>query len=185
MSKPYNIFISWSGDRSRFAAEAFKDWLPHVLQAARPWISTRDIEKGTRSLSEMNKALGGMGFGMSCLTMENLDAPWILFEAGALSKAFDDDKSRLWTYLLGGLEPQEVEPPLSQFQHTRADEEDTRKLIQSINIAIHREEDRLEKELVNNTFNHCWPESEKKIKVMPPAQKPHKAKRDADEILTE
>src|SRR5262245_59721579 len=101
-------------------AETFKDWLPQVLQSARPWLSTRDIDKGTRSLSEMNKALGGMGLGMSCLPLENLNAPWILFEAGALSKAFDDDRSRLWTYLLGGLEPKDVEPPLSQFQHTRA-----------------------------------------------------------------
>jgi hypothetical protein len=57
MSKPFNIFISWSGDRSKAIAETLKDWLPRVLQSARPWLSTRDIEKGTRSLSEMNKDL--------------------------------------------------------------------------------------------------------------------------------
>jgi hypothetical protein len=185
MTKTHNIFISWSGERSKFIAEALKDWLPHVLQSARPWLSTRDIEKGTRSLSEMNKALGGMGFGVTCLTSENLDAPWILYEAGALSKAFDDDKGRLWTYLLSGLQPQDVEPPLSQFQHTRADEEDTRKLIHSINVAIHREEDRLQKELVDETFNRWWPELASKITTMPQAEKTTKAKRDSNDILTE
>jgi hypothetical protein len=135
MSKPFNIFISWSGDRSKAIAETLKDWLPRVLQSARPWLSTRDIEKGTRSLSEMNKALGGMGFGITCLTPENRQAPWILFEAGALSKTFDDDKSRLWTYLLAGLKRRMLSR-LSVNSSTRKQKGKTRSSLFS--LLIHR-----------------------------------------------
>jgi hypothetical protein len=37
------IFISWYGPRSKVLAEALKEWMKMVLQATRPWISTRDI----------------------------------------------------------------------------------------------------------------------------------------------
>lgn len=185
MSKPNNIFISWSGERSKWVAEALKDWLPNVLQAARPWLSTRDIEKGTRGLTEMNKALGGMGFGICCLTSENLESEWILFEAGALSKTFDDDKARLWTYLLGGLQHQDVKPPLGQFQHTKAEKKDTRKLIHSINNAINSEEDRLKETAVNDAFDRWWPDFQKTLETIPSAKGPAKEKRGSDEIMTE
>lgn len=185
MSKPFNIFISWSGDRSKIIAEALKDWLPRVLQSARPWLSTRDIEKGTRSLSEMNKALGGMGLGISCLTPENLGAPWILYEAGALSKTFDDDRSRLWTYLLSGLKPQDVEPPLSQFQHTRAEEKETLTLVQSINTSINTVEDRLPDDVVKDAFNAFWPTLKKALDALPAQEKPIKPKRSSDEMIAE
>jgi hypothetical protein len=180
-----NIFISWSGKRSEWVAEALKDWLPTVIQTARPWLSTRDIEKGTRGLSEMNKALNGMGFGISCLTPENLDERWILFEAGALSKAFDDDKARLWTYLLADLQYQDVVAPLSQFQHTKAEKEDTRKLIHSINNAINAEEERLKESALNTIFDAMWPNLEKQLKTMPATEGPAKAKRGPNEIMTE
>src|SRR5258708_24823910 len=185
MAKPYNIFISWSGPRSQWVAEALKEWLPNVLQAARPWLSTQDIEKGTRGLFEMSKALGGMGFGISCLTPENLDARWILYEAGALSKAFDDDKTRLWTYLLAGLQHKNVEPPLSQFQHTLAEKEDTRKLIQSINMVISSEEDRPQQTVVDKAFTANWPDLESALKKMPTAQEPPKKERTSDELVAE
>jgi hypothetical protein len=36
MADTHNAFISWSGERSRLAAETLKDWLSTVLQNARP-----------------------------------------------------------------------------------------------------------------------------------------------------
>ena len=56
-----------------------------VIQSAKPWMSETDIEKGTRGLSELAKALEAIKVGISCLTPENLSAPWLLFEAGARS----------------------------------------------------------------------------------------------------
>jgi hypothetical protein len=103
MSKPHNIFISWSGLRSRWIAETLRDWLPMIVQAANPWMSASDIDKGSRGLPEVSKALDGMKVGIVCLTPENLTAPWILYESGALSKSIDD-KSRLWDKSSGWFE---------------------------------------------------------------------------------
>ena len=63
MADTHNAFISWSGERSRLAAETLKDWLSTVLQNARPWLST-EIEKGSRSFEEIARALEGMKVGI-------------------------------------------------------------------------------------------------------------------------
>lgn len=81
MADTYNVFISWSGERSKGVAAALYDWLPMVVQSARPWMSEEDIEKGSRGLEDVGKALVAMGVGIICLTAGNLERPWILFEA--------------------------------------------------------------------------------------------------------
>src|SRR6266852_8988974 len=123
-----HVFISWSGERSKLAAEALYEWLPIVLQTAKPWMSSEDIQKGSRGLGEVGRALDGMKVGIICLTPENLTAQWILFEAGALSKTVDAN-TRVCTYLLCGLQPRDVKPPLGMFQATEASKEDMRKLV--------------------------------------------------------
>lgn len=40
------VFLSGSGEKSKAAAEAFRRWLPCVLQSVRPWMSDRDIGAG-------------------------------------------------------------------------------------------------------------------------------------------
>jgi TIR domain len=84
---PMKIFISWSGDRSRLIAEALRDWLRLVIPRSEPWLSKDDIRKGTRWSTELATILEQAQFGIICLTPDNIDRPWILFEAGALSKA--------------------------------------------------------------------------------------------------
>src|SRR6266566_1158547 len=83
MADTYNVFISWSGERSQKVGTAIYDWLPMVVQSAKPWMSEEDIEKGSRGLDEIAKALDVMSVGIICLTPENLERPWILFETGA------------------------------------------------------------------------------------------------------
>ena len=115
MKDANNVFISWSGKRSQIVAEALYGWLPLALQAAKPWMSSSDIEKGSRGLDEVGTALEGMKVGIICLTPENLTAQWIVYEAGALSKTLDA-KTRLCTYLLAGLERQNINPRLECFK---------------------------------------------------------------------
>src|SRR5688572_19220319 len=107
------VFLSWSGERSKAVAETLSVWLGQVIQAVDPWISS-DIEKGARWNPEIAARLEQSRVGIICLTKENLDAKWILFESGALSKTKD---AYVCTLLLD-IDPSDVEQPLGQFQHT-------------------------------------------------------------------
>jgi hypothetical protein len=170
MADTNNVFISWSGPRSKQAAEALREWLGTMLQNARPWMSETDIEKGSRGLDEIARALEGMKVGIICLTPENLNADWILYEAGALSKTLDA-KTRVCTYLLAGLEPGNLKPPLGLFQWTRADKSDTRKLIHTINK--HLDATPVLEGRLDTLFDKMWPDLEQKLADLPqPSQAP-------------
>ena len=86
------IFISWSGERSQKIAELFKDWIQCVIQAAKPWISSHDVDRGALWYTEISKTLADSQFGILCLTPENKTEPWILFEAGALAKGIEENR---------------------------------------------------------------------------------------------
>ena len=92
------IFISWSGVASEAVAAALANWLPLVIQAVKPWVSSQDIQKGQRWAEEISEKLEETQFGILCVTHENLESPWLLFEAGAISKL--RRQSRVSTYLL-------------------------------------------------------------------------------------
>ena len=109
-----DVFISWSGKTSGELAKVLRDWLPSVIQAVKPYFSTDDIEKGTRGNTMLAKELEGAGIGILCLTRENLEAPWIMFEAGSLSKSLDT--SRVCPILFGDLSTTDLKGPLTQFQ---------------------------------------------------------------------
>src|SRR5207247_2178166 len=64
-----------------------------------------------------------------------------------------DKPGRLWTYLMG-LAYSDVQGPLAQFQHTIAEEDDTKKLIQAINKASATP---LTDARLDMLFDVCWP----------------------------
>jgi hypothetical protein len=180
MPDAYNVFISWSGERSRLAAEALKDWLHNVLQNARPWMST-EIEKGSRSFEEIARALEGMKVGIICLTPENLTSEWLHFEAGALSKTLDA-KTRVCTYLLAGLDHATVEPPLSWFQGTKANKTYTRKLVGTINNHLDAP---LSESTLNAAFEKWWPDLEKILNALPAPSSAPPPPRSTEEMVAE
>lgn len=177
------IFISWSGKRSKFVAEALSDWIPYVIQSAKPWISSKDIFAGDDWDKEINERLGELNFGIICLTPENLQAPWINFEAGALSCKIKN-KTLVCPYLID-LEPKDVAPPLSRFQLVKANKEGTLKIVESINRAV--KENPLDKHFLNETFDHWWPKLEEVLSNLPPVDEEHtsKSERNEKEILIE
>lgn len=146
------VFLSWSGDLSRQVAVALRDWLPSVLQCVVPYVSSEDIDKGARWSTDIAAELAVSSFGILCVTKDNVDAPWLNFEAGALSKAID--KSRVCPFLLN-LKRTDVRGPLLQFQSTICDPADVRKLIGSINVAAG--EDGLDDQRLERTFEVWWP----------------------------
>jgi hypothetical protein len=114
-----------------------------------------DMSKGIRWDDEISKKLEMTAFGIICLTRSNLGKPWILFEAGAISKK--RTKARVWT-LLVGLEDQEIEPPLGLFQHTRANKSDVRKLVDSINEALGASGGKsVSAKILDDAFEREWP----------------------------
>jgi hypothetical protein len=153
------IFLSWSGARSKRVAEALKNWLPQVIQAADPWIST-EIEKGARWAPEIGDVLEKTSFGIICLTPENLAAPWILFEAGALSKT---KEAYVCTFLLD-VPPSEVSPPLSQFQHTVPVKDEVQLLVETINRKVKKLGEVSPSDmLLTSIFETYWPQLQSQL----------------------
>ncbi len=127
------VFISWSGARSRAIAELLNDWIKCVLQASRPWISTRDIDRGALWFSEITDQLKDTTVGIVCLTQENKNRPWILFEAGALAKGLNSN--RVCTFLVD-LKPTDLEDPLAQFNATMPDKDGVYSLVRTLNSCL-------------------------------------------------
>src|SRR5215470_15092122 len=107
------IFLSWSGESSEAIASILHEWLALIFPDATFWISTRDIQAGQRWGSELDRQLESTDFGIICIVPSNLAAPWLLFEAGALSKSIT--ASRVVPYCFG-ISPEDVQGPLSRFQ---------------------------------------------------------------------
>jgi len=157
------IFLSWSGETSHKVAIAFRDWLPQVIQSLNPYVSSEDIDKGTRWSTDIAKELEESAYGIILVTRENLDAPWVNFEAGALSKIID--KSNVSPFLFN-VKRSDVKGPLLQFQSTIFDQDDIFKLLKSINKRID-EEERLEEAKLERAFGVWWNELESSLKGIP------------------
>ncbi|WP_267905522.1 TIR domain-containing protein [Nitrosophilus alvini] len=151
-----NIFLSWSGKRSREMASFLYVWLRKVIQKAKPWMSDSDIEKGQRWFIEIGENLNSHNIGIICVTPENYKAPWLLFEAGALSKAVGSSKV---CPLLLGISPSELDGPLREFQATVLTKEDVFKLVKTLDAELGE----WKTPYLEEAFEAFWPEFEEKI----------------------
>ncbi|HEX4725465.1 MAG TPA: toll/interleukin-1 receptor domain-containing protein [Pseudonocardiaceae bacterium] len=125
------VFISWSGTGARDFALFLRGWIRQVVQAVQPFMSEQDIGKGARNLLEMSQELEAVQFGIVVVTRDNVAAPWINFEAGAISKSLGT--GRLVPLLLDVGKP-DVVGPLAQFQAVDAtDHTDVERLFREIN----------------------------------------------------
>lgn len=176
------VFLSWSGDRSKAVAELLNSWLCCVIQAARPWISTRDIDRGALWFSEINEQLQDTSVGIICLTQENKNKPWILFEAGALTKGLST--SRVCTFLID-LESQDVENPLAQFNHTLPTKDSMHNLVRTLNGALGS--NGLTSGVLDRVFETYWPQFDKEFNdILTTTEQSPKAKpRKQDDLLGE
>jgi hypothetical protein len=153
------IFISWSGEPSRRVAEALRKYLPLMLQGIEAFMSKHDLESGTRWSLELAKELESSRFGVLCLTPDNLESSWMLFEAGALTKHVEGRAAGL---LIGGLKPTDVSGPLSQFQHRSFTRGEIQALLRDINAASVKP---LEPAQLGLIFEKWWPDIESAYEV--------------------
>lgn len=153
------VFLGWSGDRSKKTANALHEWLPNVIQAVDPFISS-GIPKGKRWGEALAGELETTKVGILCLTSDNLDSKWILYEAGALSNAKD---TQVCTFLLD-VKPTDVKEPLATFQHTMFQKDDIRKLLKTINDTVEISGERaLSESRLDEAFETYWPKLEEPL----------------------
>ena len=175
------VFISWSGDRSMKVAELLDEWIQCVIQAVVPFVSTRHIDGGSVWFNTINEHLASTTIGIICLTAENKDKPWILFEAGALAKGLTTTRIGI---ILVDLNESEVDDPLRQFNLTTPTKESMFKLMKVINNLTPIP---LKDAILKKVFETYWPKFETDFKLALKASKdsPAPMKKEEGEILNE
>jgi hypothetical protein len=174
--------MSWSGERSHEVAKLLRWWTKCVIQATSPWISSEDVDRGSLWFTEIHGNLSDTAVGIVCLTDENKERPWILFESGALAKGLAN--SRVCTFLID-LEPKDIKDPLAQFNHTMPTEDGMKKLARTLNGALGTAQ--LPLDVLSDVCDTYWPMFKQRLDRLlvdfPPA-KPKVARSD-NEVLEE
>jgi hypothetical protein len=160
------IFVSWSGERSRFAALGLKSLLEDVIGESLDVFISAHMDPGVVWVQQLGRELEGSDFGILCLTHDNVQSPWLLFEAGAIAKNFG--AARVVPYLIDDLE---LSGPLSQFHQVRADHAGTLRLLESVNELrdYPAPQDRLRR-----SFDKWWEDLEQTLATLPKAADPGK-----------
>lgn len=153
------VFISWSGKKSHKVALVFHEWLPLIIESIVPYVSSEDINKGARWSTGIATELEESNYGILCVTKESIDAPWLSFEAGALSKTID--KSHVSPFLFDIKRSEINNNPILQFQSTIFKKEDLKKLVQSLNNA--RSDTAMSDNRLNTVFEKFYPDLADKL----------------------
>ena len=156
------VFVSWSGERSKAAALGLKSLLEDTFPEAVDVFISDHIDAGETWARRLESELEQSQFGVLCLTQENFQAPWLLFEAGAISRKFGS--ARVVPYLIDELPAAADRSPLSQFQHVEANREGTFRLVKSINAV--RENPQIIQKL-ERLFSRWWPDLEQTLTALP------------------
>jgi hypothetical protein len=162
-------------------ADALHDWIPSVIQSVEPFLST-EMDMGTRWSAEIGSQLDETSFGIICVTPENVTAPWLNFEAGALSKSIPGAQAHVVPLLLGFRSPSDLEPPLGQFQAALATEADVRRVIGTINGLATPV---LSESRFGVAFDRWWPDLDHRLKAIEDSADTPTAVRDAGDKLDE
>src|SRR5690606_7657635 len=104
------IFLSWSRPVSHDVALLLRNWLPSIIQAIRPWMSEEDIAPGRLWFGSINEEIRESRYGIICVTPQNRTAPWLLWEAGALYRGFENEQ--MVVPLLINMRKGDLGPPL-------------------------------------------------------------------------
>lgn len=85
--KNKQIFISWSRENSKMFANKLKTILEQDIykdSGLSCFVSDVDIASGEEWWAKIKKELKRSSLGIVCITKENINAPWIYYEAGAM-----------------------------------------------------------------------------------------------------
>jgi uncharacterized protein YjbI with pentapeptide repeats len=155
------VFIGWSGETGRAIAEAVHRWLPGVIQGAKTYLSPEDVVQDERWGRELAKQLESSDVGVLVITQDTVQAPWIMFEAGVLSKQIGKGKV---APILFGLGPAEVEGPLVQFQAATFQKAEMQRVVRMINGELG--DAALPRDLLESAFETWWPLLEEEVEAL-------------------
>lgn len=161
-----NIFISWSGERSNRAALGLKSLLEAVFQRAVQVFISEYISPGENWVRRIQEELKQSQIVIVCLTYDNFQTPWLLFEAGAVAVALGSDRV-LVPYAVDELPDAADRSPLAMFQRVRSDHDGTYRLVQKINQARKDPEDT---QNLQRYFERWWPDLGETLKSLPAPQ---------------
>ena len=143
-------------------------------------MSDTDIRAGERWATQIGQQLEASSFGVLCLTRENLQEPWILFEAGALARSLSE--GAVCPLLLDADFTEIAGSPLNQFQAKKLTKEGMFEMVVAIN---ERAEKPLEQELLTRGFALLWPDLFDRIQALPAGNQPSPPPRPESEVLEE
>lgn len=155
---PPEIFLSWSKSISHAAAKAFRELLPAVLGDVKPWVSSEDIRKGTGWFGSISDQLARSHSCLLFVTSQNIKSQWLYYEAGAVALARKGE--RVYPYLIDVSTADIGGTPLGQYQVTRFEKEDTRKLIRDLNDTL---DSPLPRQPLDAAFEAFWQKLLRKI----------------------
>jgi hypothetical protein len=155
------LFISWSGTVSQHVAKSLRDWIKLVVHGVQPWMSAGDLDPGKRWHDTLSTELLESRFGIFVVTRENAAAPWLLFEAGAISKALTPSRV---VPLLVDVDESELPNPLSHFQSVRATREGLFRLVVTLHDTLAHN---FEKSELERIFARMWPDLERELGERP------------------
>jgi len=166
-----NIYISWSGERSRSVARILRHFISVTLQSTNIFSSTDDISNGSLWANELSRAISETDVGILCLTSDNLNSSWLSFEAGSLLTL-----KKLVIPVLLDLSPSDLVGPLMATQAVSISKPGIQALIQMLNDRVEHPQpiDRIRK-----IVDTLWPDIEKEIATIPPPAKETSQSNDA------
>lgn len=153
-----DIVLSWSGDSSKEAALALREWLPEVLPGCNPWMSSEDIKKGDQWAPVLHGQLAKSAVIIVCVTPDNVRSPWLYYEAGHVAARVAN--SAVCPYLIGVAGKLVTGSPLGQYQWSEADKSDTLKLVRSLNDRLGAPHDG---KILEGNFNSKWPQLRRRL----------------------
>src|SRR5215831_21356719 len=101
------------------------------------------------------------------MTEDSLTSPWIMFEAGAISKVVEEGRV---CPIVFGIAKTDLVGPLASFQAIEFNKAEVRQLLTTINNAA--KEATLPERHLEEAFSMWWPELEKKVAAVSSAVQP-------------
>ncbi len=152
------VFISWSGEESKGIAQAFIEEMNKNIGGIETYFTPNDLKHGKRWGGELAEELKKAKCGVLILTRSNYLNSWINFEAGAISKHYE--QSMVWPICFS-FSKIDLQPPLALFQAADFNEPEMKKLLRELTELINGPDGEFEKK-----FETFWKGFEEKAVII-------------------